>query len=57
MGMAEVGHGMGHGDRRSEWVEVGCGMAEVGHDEVNVFWVSVVRLGFCWRVRCCWVRL
>ena len=29
MGMAEVGHGAGHGmgrgDRRSEWAEVGCG--------------------------------
>ena len=43
--MAEVGHGMGHGDRRSEWVEVGCGMAEVGHGEVNVFWVSVGESG------------
>ena len=22
---------MGHGDRRSEWAEVGVGMAKVGH--------------------------
>ena len=37
VGMAKVGHGVGHGDLRSEWAKVGCGMAEVGHSEVNVF--------------------
>ena len=42
---------------RSMWVT----KISVGHGEVNVSrfllwgWVSVVRLGFCWRVRCCWV--
>ena len=25
VGMAEVGHGIGHGDRRSEWAEMGGG--------------------------------
>ena len=64
VGMAEVGHDMGHGDWRSEWAEVGHG---AGHGDWRGLrrgsrWgqclqVSVVRLVFCWRVRCCWVSV
>ena len=59
---AEVGceygwSGSRHGSRRLE-IEVGWSGLWYGWNgsrRGQCFWVSVVRLGFCWRVCCCWV--